>query len=105
VRQQVACCRPYTSRQEGTKIREKIRMSELAADDRTITLTASLSPEEGGYVARCLELPVVTEGDTLEEAVAMLREAVELYLEDEPLPVRPSRPRFFTEFDITVPAA
>ncbi len=35
-------------------------------------------------MARCLELPVTTEGDTVEEAVAMLREAVELYLEDEP---------------------
>jgi predicted RNase H-like HicB family nuclease len=54
--------------------------------DRTITLTASLTPEEGGYVARCLELPVVSEGDTVEEAVAMLREAVTLYLEDEALP-------------------
>ncbi|MGH3196673.1 MAG: type II toxin-antitoxin system HicB family antitoxin [Streptosporangiaceae bacterium] len=53
--------------------------------DRTVTLTASLTPEEGGYVARCLELGVTTEGDTLEEALAMLREAVELYLEDEPL--------------------
>jgi predicted RNase H-like HicB family nuclease len=54
--------------------------------DRTITLTASLTPEEGGYVARCVELPVVSEGDTAAEALAMLQEAVELYLEDEPLP-------------------
>jgi predicted RNase H-like HicB family nuclease len=83
-----------------------IMMSELAADARTITLTASLYPEDGGYVARCVELPgVVTEGDTIEEAVAMLREAVELYLEDEPLPARPSHPRFLTEFDVTLPAA
>lgn len=54
--------------------------------DRTVTLTASLTPEEGGYVARCLELPVVTEGNTVQDAVAMLREAVELYLEDQPVP-------------------
>jgi predicted RNase H-like HicB family nuclease len=54
--------------------------------ERTITLTASLTPEEGGYVARCIELGVTTEGDTLEEALAMLREAVELYLDDEPVP-------------------
>ena len=52
---------------------------------RAITLSVSLTPEEGGYVARCLELPVVSEGDTVEEAVAMLREAVTLYLEDEAL--------------------
>ena len=72
--------------------------------DRTITLTASLTPEEGGYVARCLELPVVTEGDTVEEAVAMLREAVELYLEDQPLPEQPPHP-VLTPFDVSVPAA
>jgi predicted RNase H-like HicB family nuclease len=33
-----------------------------------------------------VELPVVSEGDAAEEALAMLREAVELYLEDEALP-------------------
>jgi predicted RNase H-like HicB family nuclease len=68
---------------------------------RTVALTASLTPEEGGYVARCVELPVTTEGDTLEEALAMLREAVELYLEDEPVPAQP----VVREFEITVPAA
>jgi len=71
---------------------------------RTITLTASLTPEEGGYVARCLELGVTSEGDTVEEAVAMLREAVELYLEDEPLPSNLKHP-VLTSFDITVDAA
>ena len=71
---------------------------------RTITLTASLTPEEGGYVARCLELGVTSEGDTVEEAVAMLREAVELYLEDEPLPSKVAHP-VLTSFDVTVDAA
>jgi predicted RNase H-like HicB family nuclease len=71
---------------------------------RTITLTASLTSEEGGYVARCLELGVTSEGDTVEEAVAMLREAVELYLEDEPLPSNLTHP-VLTSFDITVDAA
>jgi predicted RNase H-like HicB family nuclease len=72
--------------------------------NRTITLTASLTPEEGGYVARCLELGVTTEGDTLDEALAMLREAVELYLEDEPLPEPIAHP-VVTSFDITLTAA
>jgi predicted RNase H-like HicB family nuclease len=71
---------------------------------RTITLTASLTPEEGGYVARCLELGVTTEGDTLDEALAMLREAVELYLEDEPLPENISHP-VVTSFDVTLTTA
>ena len=76
----------------------------MASVDRTITLTASLHPEEGGYVASCLELPVTTEGDTIEEALAILREAVELYLEDQPLPAPPQRP-VVAPFDVTVPAA
>jgi predicted RNase H-like HicB family nuclease len=70
---------------------------------RTITLAASLTPEEGGYVARCLELGVTTEGDTIQEALEMVREAVELYLEDEPLPERLERP-VVTSFDVTVTA-
>jgi len=51
-----------------------------------VTLTATLTPEEGGYVARCAELPVTTEGETIEAALSALREACELWLEDEPLP-------------------
>lgn len=53
---------------------------------RTMTFTATLTPEEGGYVARCMELDVTSEGDSVEEALEMLREAVALYLEDEPAP-------------------
>jgi predicted RNase H-like HicB family nuclease len=33
------------------------------------------------YIARCLDFPVTTQGETLEEAKANLREAVNLYLE------------------------
>ncbi len=35
------------------------------------------------YVARCLELQVASQGKTKKEALENLREAVELYLEDE----------------------
>lgn len=38
--------------------------------------------EEGGYVVTCPALPgLVTEGDTLEEARAMARDAIQGYLE------------------------
>jgi len=43
--------------------------------------TAVISREENWYVARCLELGVVSQGKTIEEAQANLKEAVELYLE------------------------
>ena len=38
--------------------------------------------EEGGYVVTCPALPgLVTEGDTLEEARQMVRDAIRAYLE------------------------
>lgn len=38
--------------------------------------------EEGGYVVTCPALPgLVTEGDTLEEARAMARDAIKAYIE------------------------
>ena len=37
--------------------------------------------EEGGFVVKCVELPVATEGETREEALANLKEAIEAYLE------------------------
>jgi len=40
---------------------------------------------ETKYVAECLDLPVVTEGDTLDELTANIREAVLLHLEGENL--------------------
>lgn len=53
-------------------------------------LTAAITPEDGGFVAQCLEVDVASQGDSLEEALANLREALELYFEDAPGPVRAS---------------
>lgn len=39
--------------------------------------------EQSGFVAECVEIPVVTQGATLNEASANLREAVSLHLEGE----------------------
>jgi predicted RNase H-like HicB family nuclease len=48
----------------------------------TVRYTAVLDPaEEGGFVIKCLELPVATEGETKEEALTNLKEAIEGYLE------------------------
>jgi predicted RNase H-like HicB family nuclease len=42
--------------------------------------------EDDGYVAQCLNVNVASEGDSEEEALANIREALELYFEDEPEP-------------------
>ena len=48
----------------------------------TVRYTAVLEPaEEGGFIIKCLELPVATEGETKEEALANLKEAIGGYLE------------------------
>ena len=43
--------------------------------------TAIINKETNWYVAHCVELGVVSQGKTIEEAQANLKEAVELYLE------------------------
>ncbi len=43
--------------------------------------TALITKEEKWYVARCVELGVVSQGKTIEEAQVNLKEAVELYIE------------------------
>ena len=49
------------------------------------TFTAVLHKEENLYVAQCPEIGTVSQGETIEEAIANLREATELYLEEFPL--------------------
>lgn len=41
-----------------------------------------ITQEEKWHVARCVELGVVSQGKTIEEAQKNLKEAVELFLED-----------------------
>ena len=45
------------------------------------TLTAILTREDGGFVALCPEVDVASQGLTVEEAKANLKEAVELFFE------------------------
>lgn len=47
----------------------------------TKTITATIWREGEGYVAICSELDIASQGDTIEEARANLREAVELFFE------------------------
>lgn len=52
----------------------------------SLTFTVVLHWEEDVYVAECPEVGTVSQGETLEEAIANLKEATELYLEEFPLP-------------------
>ncbi len=65
----------------------------------TKIFTAIVHKEEDMYVAECLEVGTVDQGETVEEAIANLKEATRLYLEEAPLP-HDASPRFVTSFDI-----
>ncbi len=64
-----------------------------------MTFTAILMPDEvSGYVALNPETGSASQGETVQEAVANLREATELYL--EVFPLKSSIPPLFTTFEI-----
>lgn len=52
--------------------------------DMSYPFTASITQEGKWYVAHAVELGVVSQGRTIEDAKRNLQEAVELFLEDEP---------------------
>ena len=52
------------------------------------TFLAVVHKEDDMYVAQCPEIGTASQGYTFEEAVANLREATELYLEEEPAAVQ-----------------
>ena len=66
----------------------------------TRTFIAVIHKEEDIYVAECPEVGTVSQGCTIEEAIANLKEATELYLEEFPTP-EVSKP-FMTTFEATV---
>jgi predicted RNase H-like HicB family nuclease len=51
----------------------------------TQIFTAVIHKEDDWYVADCPEVGTVSQGKTIEEAIANLKEATELYLEEFPL--------------------
>ena len=66
----------------------------------TRTFSAVLHREEDMFVALCPEIGTVSQGYTVEEALANLKEATELYLEEFPLEEK-SKP-LITTFEITI---
>ena len=63
------------------------------------TYTAVVHREDNWYVAECPEVGVVSQGKTIEESVANLKEATELYLEEFPPP--PLQRAVITTFDVS----
>ncbi len=49
-----------------------------------VDITAVLHREEGVFVVECPEVGTLSQGDNVDEALANLEEATELYLEEFP---------------------
>ena len=63
----------------------------------TRTFTAILHKEDSLWVAECPEVGAFSQGSNVEDALANLREATELYLEEFPLKDGP--PALLTTFE------
>jgi len=63
---------------------DKLKRARISKRTFTIILTKA---DEGGYIAQCLELPTAhSQGDTVEEAVSNVKDAISLvmdYLRDK----------------------
>ena len=64
-------------------------------------VTVSIQQEDELYVAACLENSVASQGKSIDEALANLKETLELYFEDnDEIPIM--QQRFITTMEIAV---
>ncbi len=73
--------RQDASQRDGGTASCRLSAWRRAASMSTMQLTARIWPEEDAFVAECVELRVVSQGNSEEIALENLREAVELFLE------------------------
>jgi predicted RNase H-like HicB family nuclease len=70
----------------------------------SISLSAVLNPEDsGGYVALCPELDIASQGESIDDAVQNLKEAVEGFFEvasREEIESRLKGPALFAHFEV-----
>jgi predicted RNase H-like HicB family nuclease len=72
------------SQKGSAKDERRSAISERQSYSRK-SLHALIQRDEEAYVVECLELPIVSQGATLDEAVSNFREALALHLEGEDL--------------------
>ena len=66
----------------------------------SIKFNVIIQKEENWYVAKCIDNNVASQGKTIEEAMKNLKEALELYLQNE----KPEKPKeiFITTLEVAV---
>jgi len=81
-----------------TQMAYTIRKTGRSTMSRLFTIV--IQKEDFWYVAKCLENNVASQGETMDEAIINLREALELYYEDEVLPTLPQT--FVTTLEVAI---
>ncbi|MBQ2937433.1 MAG: type II toxin-antitoxin system HicB family antitoxin [Clostridia bacterium] len=66
----------------------------------SIKYNVIIQKEENWYVAKCLDNNIASQGKTIEEAIKNLKEALELYMQDEE-PVKPKE-IFITTLEVAI---
>lgn len=66
----------------------------------SIKYNVIIQKEENWYVAKCIDNNIASQGKTIEEAMKNLKEALELYIQDE----EPAKPKeiFVTTLEVAV---
>jgi predicted RNase H-like HicB family nuclease len=67
-------------------------------------ITATIRRDGDWFVAQALEVDVASQGKTIEESLANLREAIELYLEDADELPPPTEPALVTTIEVPLRA-
>jgi predicted RNase H-like HicB family nuclease len=66
---------------------------------KTQSFTVVVYKEDDVYIAECPEVGTVDQGTTIEQAIAGVKEATRLYLEEFPLPK--TSPRYITSIEVS----
>jgi predicted RNase H-like HicB family nuclease len=67
----------------------------------SIKITVVVQKEDEWYVAKCIENNVASQGKTMDESLINLREAIELYYEDEK-PEIENKQIFLTTMEVAI---
>lgn len=92
----------------GTAQERPARKTSTVRDSRPRVcrdaIHAVVQKDETAYFAECMELPVITQGKTLDEVTENLRQAVALHLEDEDMASLGlvDRPRLQIQYDVAL---
>jgi predicted RNase H-like HicB family nuclease len=68
-----------------------------------ISFNVAILHEPPWYVAKCLDNSVASQGHSVEEAMSNLKEALELFYEDEPEPYSEPSRALLTTMEVSLP--